>query len=133
MSTKTKEQAGYVYIVANKYAMLMYVGVTLDLESRVSAHKRRFLGSANNETDQSSTQTNAQTCIDDSSQPADRPNSHVFKKGSGADRLVYFEKHESIQKAIQRRRELNNLDRFWMATLIDKHNPDWDDRYQEVI
>jgi putative endonuclease len=107
MSTRNCEQAGYVYIVANKFTTVMYVGVTSDLAKRISAHKSRYVEGI---------ETNENT--DDEEK---------------TERLVYFEKHESIQKAILRRRELLDLQRIWIAFLIEKQNPDWEDRYQVVL
>lgn len=113
MNTTICEQAGYVYIVANTCTTVMYVGVTSDLAKRISAHRSRYVEDVDG--------VDGVDGVED------------VEGTEKTERLVYFEKHDTIQKAILRRRELLDLQRTWIAALIEKQNPDWDDRYQVVI
>ncbi len=45
----------------------------------------------------------------------------------GVDRLVYFEIYDRIVEAIAREKQLKNWRRVWKVTLIEHHNPDWED------
>lgn len=42
------------------------------------------------------------------------------------DRLVYFEIYDRIVEAIAREKQLKNWRRVWKVTLIEQHNPDWE-------
>jgi putative endonuclease len=42
-------------------------------------------------------------------------------------RLVYAERHEEIQTAIQRETSLKRWPRTWKVNLITSQNPNWDD------
>jgi putative endonuclease len=42
-------------------------------------------------------------------------------------RLVYAERHEEIQTAIQRETSLKRWPRTWKVQLIEKANPEWND------
>ena len=46
--------------------------------------------------------------------------------------LVYFEAHETMGAAITRERQMNDWRRAWKIRLIEKHNPDWRDLYDEL-
>ena len=41
--------------------------------------------------------------------------------------LVYYEKHDSIYKAMKREQQLNKWNRDWKLRLIIEQNPDWRD------
>ena len=44
-------------------------------------------------------------------------------------RLVFVERHETIQAAIQREKTLKHWSRAWKIALIERYNPDWADLY----
>jgi len=47
--------------------------------------------------------------------------------------LVYFEQHTTIMNAIHREKRLKEWKRQWKLGLIEKHNPNWNDLYDEII
>jgi putative endonuclease len=55
-----------------------------------------------------------------------------FTKQHGLKRLVYVERYEEIQVAIQREKNLKHWSRTWKVTLILKTNPNWDDLYERL-
>jgi putative endonuclease len=46
--------------------------------------------------------------------------------------LVYFEKFETIQDAIQREHNIKHWPRAWKTRLIVANNPNWDDLYETI-
>ena len=56
-----------------------------------------------------------------------------FTKKHGVKRLVYFERYEDIQTAIQREKNIKHWSRAWKVGLILAGNPDWRDLYDEVL
>ncbi len=42
-------------------------------------------------------------------------------------RLVWFERHETMETAIQREKRIKEWQRNWKLTLIETGNPDWSD------
>lgn len=42
-------------------------------------------------------------------------------------KLVYFEEHNDISRAIAREKQLKNWQRAWKNELIEKDNPNWAD------
>ena len=46
--------------------------------------------------------------------------------------LVYFEQTIDIKSAIQREKQLKRWKRKWKLELIEKHNPEWQDLYNEL-
>jgi putative endonuclease len=48
-------------------------------------------------------------------------------------RLVYYERVDDIQTAIQREKQLKKWSRRWKLELIEKANPDWKDLYDELL
>jgi putative endonuclease len=55
-----------------------------------------------------------------------------FTKAHGLKRLVYAERHDEIEIAIQREKSLKRWPRAWKVNLIIRDNPDWDDLYDRV-
>ena len=55
-----------------------------------------------------------------------------FTKKYGVHRLVYFEVHEDIRRAIQREKNMKHWSRAWKVALIEKENPDWLDLYETL-
>jgi putative endonuclease len=47
-------------------------------------------------------------------------------------RLVYFEQHDTALDAIKREKQLKKWDREWKIGLIEKHNPEWRDLFEEI-
>jgi putative endonuclease len=56
-----------------------------------------------------------------------------FTSRYGVHRLVYFELHERIQDAIQREKRLKKWNRMWKIELIENHNPEWRDLWDEIV
>jgi putative endonuclease len=56
-----------------------------------------------------------------------------FTKKYGVKRLVYFEQHDTAYAAIQREKNIKHWPREWKIDLIVKDNPDWRDRYDEIV
>ena len=55
-----------------------------------------------------------------------------FTKKYGLNRLVYVERHEDIESAIEREKQLKEWQRAWKVKLIHKVNPEWDDLYETL-
>ena len=55
-----------------------------------------------------------------------------FTKRYGLKRLVYAERHDSIEAAIQRETTIKHWPRAWKVRLIGTDNPDWDDLYERL-
>ena len=45
--------------------------------------------------------------------------------------LVYYEAFEDIEAAIVRERQLKKWNRQWKLQLIEKHNPKWEELYDD--
>ena len=56
-----------------------------------------------------------------------------FTKQHGLGRLVYVERHEEIQLAIQREKTIKHWPRQWKVNLIRDINPSWNDLYDSLI
>jgi putative endonuclease len=52
-----------------------------------------------------------------------------FTAKYGADRLVWFEEHESLAAAARRESQIKEWKRAWKIELIEKDNPHWIDLY----
>lgn len=48
-------------------------------------------------------------------------------------KLVYYEKHKSLEEAIKREKQLKKWRREWKIKLIEKGNPGWVDLFGELI
>jgi putative endonuclease len=55
-----------------------------------------------------------------------------FTKKYSVKRLVYFERYEDIQTAIQREHNIKHWSRKWKVRLILASNPDWNDLYDSI-
>jgi putative endonuclease len=55
-----------------------------------------------------------------------------FTKKYSVKRLVYFERYEEIQIAIQREHNMKHWSRKWKVRLILANNPNWDDLYDSI-
>ena len=56
-----------------------------------------------------------------------------FTSKYGVHDLVYFERHETIQDAAYRERQIKKWKRAWKIKLIEQHNSDWRDLYDEIV
>ncbi|WP_309349205.1 GIY-YIG nuclease family protein [Parvibaculum sp.] len=56
-----------------------------------------------------------------------------FTKRHGLKRLVFVERHEDIEAAIAREKQLKNWQRAWKIDLILAANPGWDDLYESIL
>ncbi len=56
-----------------------------------------------------------------------------FTKKYGIHELVYFEQHEDMYSAITREKQIKKWNRSWKIRIIEKHNPDWKDLYNDLI
>jgi putative endonuclease len=48
------------------------------------------------------------------------------------NQLVYFEWHQDLSAARRREQEIRQLHRIWKLHLIEQHNPNWRDLYEDV-
>lgn len=48
-----------------------------------------------------------------------------FTKKYGCETLVYFERHDDIESAIIREKQMKKWNRAWKLRLINQHNPEW--------
>ena len=55
-----------------------------------------------------------------------------FTKRYNLKRLVYAERHEEIECAIQREKRIKRWPRAWKVELIRKANPTWADLYETL-
>lgn len=88
---------GYIYIMSNIYHTTFYIGVTSNLDGRISEH-------INND-----------------------PRSSAFVRKYKLNHLVYFEYYERITDAIDREKQLKRWHRDWKINLIKSVNPEMKD------
>jgi putative endonuclease len=50
----------------------------------------------------------------------------------GADRLVWYEQHASMEAAFVRERQIKKWKRAWKIQLIEADNPQWIDLYPSI-
>ncbi|MCK5423970.1 MAG: GIY-YIG nuclease family protein [Emcibacter sp.] len=56
-----------------------------------------------------------------------------FTKKHSVHDLIYYEKHERIEEAIIREKQLKKWKRDWKIRLIESVNPDWKDLYSDIL
>jgi putative endonuclease len=56
-----------------------------------------------------------------------------FTKRYGVDRLVYYERHPTMQHAITREKQIKKWYRSWKIDLIEAMNPDWRDLSNDIL
>ena len=56
-----------------------------------------------------------------------------FSRRYRLKRLVYYERHESMEEAILREKRMKKWKREWKIFLIEELNPEWKDLYTEII
>ena len=47
-------------------------------------------------------------------------------------KLVYVEEHQTAEFAIRREKLIKKWRRQWKKNLVEKHNPEWRDLYQDL-
>src|SRR5919108_97846 len=55
-----------------------------------------------------------------------------FTKRYGVHRLVYYERHDTMEQAIRRESQLKKWQRAWKVRLIESMNPEWCDLFDET-
>lgn len=55
-----------------------------------------------------------------------------FATQYGVDRLVWFERHDTLETAMQREKRIKSSKRAWKIALIEKDNPHWIDLYPSI-
>jgi putative endonuclease len=55
-----------------------------------------------------------------------------YTKKNNIKCLVHFEVHETVPLAIQREKTSKRWYRQWKEALIEEHNPDWQDLWDEI-
>jgi len=56
-----------------------------------------------------------------------------FTKDHSLHRLVHCETLDTREEARQRERQLNGWNRAWKIQLIEQHNPEWRDIYEDML
>ena len=56
-----------------------------------------------------------------------------FAAKYGADRLVWYERHETRESAFVRERAMKKWNRDWKIELIENTNPEWTDLYETLM
>lgn len=56
-----------------------------------------------------------------------------FAMRYGVSRLVHAEEYPTIEEAIEREKAIKKWRREWKIELIEAENPEWDDRYDQLI
>ena len=49
------------------------------------------------------------------------------------NKLVYFESHGDVMEAIKREKNIQAWKRLWKLRLIEEHNSNWIDLYEQII
>lgn len=56
-----------------------------------------------------------------------------FTKKYNLDKLVFYEKTNSVESAITREKQMKKWKREYKLNAINKLNPEWKDLYKEII
>ena len=56
----------------------------------------------------------------------------AFVRDYGVHRLVFVEFHETMADAILREKRIKKWRRTWKLELIERHNPQWHDLYDQL-
>ena len=56
-----------------------------------------------------------------------------FVRNYGVYRLVFVEFHETMADAILREKRIKKWRREWKLELIERHNPEWRDLWDELV
>ena len=55
-----------------------------------------------------------------------------FTKKYNVHMLVYYERHDNINRAIRREKQIKKWNRQWKINLIEKNNPKWKDLAESI-
>jgi putative endonuclease len=55
-----------------------------------------------------------------------------FTKKYNIHRLIYFELHNDMSNAITREKQIKKWRRAWKLRLIEEHNPEWRDLWEDI-
>lgn len=55
-----------------------------------------------------------------------------FTKKYGVHNLVYYERHENFEEAVNREKQIKAWKRQWKINLIETENPHWLDLYPNI-
>ena len=55
-----------------------------------------------------------------------------FTRRYGVRTLVYFERHNDMQEAIRREKQLKKWNLAWKIALIERQNPEWEDLWLTI-
>jgi len=61
---------------------------------------------------------------------------HVYKGFTSkynAEKLVYYEKFQEVNKAIYREKQLKEWNREWKDNLVNSKNPEWNDLWESLF
>jgi len=56
-----------------------------------------------------------------------------FTKKYQVHLLVYYEEYNDVYRAIEREKQMKKWKRKWKIELIEKHNSEWRDLYQDLF
>ena len=56
-----------------------------------------------------------------------------FSKRYDCKLLVWFERHETMESAIRREKQMKEWQRKWKLREIEATNPDWNDLYPSLV
>ncbi|TYB31573.1 MAG: GIY-YIG nuclease family protein [Candidatus Mcinerneyibacterium aminivorans] len=56
-----------------------------------------------------------------------------FTNKYNCEKLVYYEKYNDINEAIEREKQLKNWHRDWKNNLVEKENSEWKDLSEEFL
>ena len=56
-----------------------------------------------------------------------------FTAKYGVERLVWFERHDTLETAMQREKRIKSWKRAWKIELVEKDNPHWIDLYSNIL
>ena len=56
-----------------------------------------------------------------------------FTRDYGVKQLVWFERHETMESAITREKQLKKWNRMWKLREIELQNPEWKDLYDDIV
>jgi len=56
-----------------------------------------------------------------------------YTKEYSVHSLVWYEMHASMFEAIAREKAIKKWNRDWKVKLVEQHNPDWRDLYEDIV
>ena len=100
----------YVYIVCNQYKTVLYTGMTNNLQRRMTNNLQRRI-------------TEHKEGVS--------PKSFTYRYN--CKNLVFFERYDSPDEAIQREKQIKAGSRKQKLSLIEALNPAWDELYESLF